>query len=244
MTGDLGTEKLIDVSDDLGSLRNDLKGLYIALENNWDRELEDLLSKQGNQELGPKYHLKYRKNGIARIDGFKTAEDLVDFYNDELKNSSGLDTRFITGRARKGKVNDLAREFEAIGSRTAVVRGNSWAVDVYRTLSKSDEKSREKARRAARESLEGINFRDFVKPWKEPKYSELRGIVAGFKNDYWETYEENSVKTLETVVLQSVAEAFNPDKPAKMSFYRNLIENYESQTGSELVTSGYLVSKG
>lgn len=227
MSKKLDTEKLIDVSDDLGSLRNDLKGLYYAVEDNWDRELEVLLSNQGSQEIGPKYHLKYSKHGLQRIDGFKKAEDVVEFYNNNLKDRSGLDNRFIIGKARKGKVENLAREFEGLKDRTAVVRGDSWAVDVYRTLSKSDERSRKEAREAAKRRVENIDFKDFAKPWKEPKYSELRQIVAEFKHDYWETYEENSVETLQTVVLQSVSEALNPDRPARMSFYRGLIEEQD-----------------
>lgn len=230
----LDTEELIDVSDDLGSLHNDLKGLYYAVEDNWDRELEALLSNQGNQEIGPEYHLKYRKHSLQRIDGFKKAEDVVEFYNSGLKDRSGLDKRFIIGKARKGKVENLAREFEGLEGRTAVVRGDSWAVDVYRTLSKSDERSREEARKAARRQVEDIDFKDFVKPWKKPKYSELRQIVAEFKHDYWEAYEENSIETLETVILQSVSETLNPDRPAKISFYRGLIEGYGQDRKSDV----------
>jgi len=44
------------------------------------------------------------------------------------------------------------------------------------------------------------------------------------KTGYREAYEENSVETLETVVLQSFSGALNPDRSARISFYRELIE--------------------
>jgi len=146
MSDKLAEQKLVNVSNDLGSLRNDLKGLYYALENNWDRELEELLAVQPEQELGPKYYLKHRKYGLMKMDGFKTAEELVKFYNSSVKDRSGYDHRFIVGKVKKGRGEEIAREFEKLEDRTAVVRGDSWAVDVYNTLSKSDPSSRKKCK--------------------------------------------------------------------------------------------------
>ncbi len=212
----------------------DVKELRDIISSNWDagEELEELLSQQSDEELTSKYILRFDKGFLREgYEEFGKAEDLVKFYNQELNPRDGTRGKFAVGtyepERKDSVVKALARADE---NKAAVVRGNSWAVDIHKALSITNESRREESKEIAKDYLSQVfNFRDLMKPWKRPHYSDIGKVVDGLEEVYWEAYEQDAIETLESTILRSAAEAHNPDRRvnhADPSFYRELVEEY------------------